>query len=199
MAHYYTNETDLKSDIKKFEFDFKGNTLTFTSDAGVFSKNFIDFGSQVLLNAIEIKNECKTILDVGCGYGAMGVSLAYTYPDKQFDLVDVNLRAMDLCRLNAKNNNVNNVEVYESSVYSNVNKSFDLILSNPPIRAGKEVVHMILEEAYLHLNNLGELWIVIQKKQGAPSAKKKMEDVFGNVEVVKKDKGYYILKSVKNS
>ena len=85
-----------------------------------------------------------------------------------------------------------------SSIYENVSHCFDVIVSNPPIRAGKKVVFDILEKAYDHLNNQGELVIVIQKKQGAPSAKKKMEEVFGNCEIVKRDKGYFILKSIKH-
>lgn len=198
MAHYYTNETNLKSDEKTFDFVFKGSKITFTSDAGVFSKKYVDYGSQVLLENVIIQDIVKNVLDVGCGYGAMGLSLAKVNENVNFDLVDVNLRALDLCRLNANNNKINNVNVFESNVYSNVTGTYDLIISNPPIRAGKSVVHDILENSFKHLNKFGEIWVVIQKKQGAPSAKNKLEEVFGNCEVVIRDKGYYILKSIKN-
>ena len=111
-------------------------------------------------------------------------------------MVDINNRALDLSRQNAQLNNVD-VNIFQSNIYEQVIGSFDYIISNPPIRAGKKVVHTIIEESIDHLNDDGSLTIVIQKKQGAPSAKAKMEDVFGNCEIVKKDKGYYILRSFK--
>ena len=111
-------------------------------------------------------------------------------------MVDINDRALSLAKLNAKNNNVD-VSVYKSSVYENVHESYDIIVSNPPVRAGKEIVTAILTGAYEHLNQNGSLWIILQKKQGAPSAKKKMSEVFGQCEVIKRDKGYYLLRSIK--
>ncbi len=113
------------------------------------------------------------------------------------EMVDVNNRALELAKKNAVNNDVNNVNIHESSCYENVNGQFASIISNPPIRAGKEVVHTILADAHNLLVPGGELWIVIQKKQGAPSAMKKMEEVFGNCEVIERTKGYYILMSKK--
>jgi len=113
-------------------------------------------------------------------------------------MVDVNERAMDLARQNALRNKIENVRIHTSSVYEQVEKTdFVAIISNPPIRAGKNVVHEILEKSYQHLQTGGVLIIVIQKKQGGPSAKAKMEEVFGNVEIVAKDKGYFIYRSVK--
>lgn len=197
MKHYYTDNTDLISEPVVFQYDYQGHILNFTSDHGVFSKAMIDYGSRVLLDAITVDETKKTLLDVGCGYGTFGICLKTVYPWLKMEMVDVNDRALDLCRKNAEANNIQDVAIYKSYIYDNVEKSFDLIVSNPPIRAGKEVVHQILEKAYNHLNIDGELWIVIQKKQGAPSAKSKMNEVFGNCEVVKKDKGYYILKSKK--
>ena len=110
-------------------------------------------------------------------------------------MVDVNLRALDLAKKNASNNQVTNVEIYESDTYKSVTGKYALIVSNPPVRAGKEVVTSILADSKDYLEPNGELWIVLQKKQGAPSAKKLMDQTFGNVEVVTRDKGYYILKS----
>lgn len=197
MRHYYTDNTDLISEPETFQYQFKGYKLMFTSDHGVFSKTMIDYGSRVLLEAIELDETKKTLLDVGCGYGTFGICLKKIHPWLQVDMVDVNERALDLCRINAKANDIQDAKIYKSYIYENVTDLFDLVVSNPPIRAGKEVVHEILEKAYNHLNINGELWIVIQKKQGAPSAKNKMNEVFGNCEVIKKDKGYYILKSKK--
>lgn len=196
MAHYYTNNTDLKSELRIIPFDYQGKHLEFMSDLGVFSKDSIDYGSRVLLSTFE-KLENVTLLDVGCGYGALSLSLASVGNNVSCTLVDVNDRAIELAKRNAKKLNLKNVDIYHSSCYENVQGSFDVIISNPPIRAGKKIVHEILSGAYDHLNKQGILRVVIQKKQGAPSAKAKMEEVFGNCEVIKKDKGYYILQSIK--
>ena len=109
-------------------------------------------------------------------------------------MVDVNDRALELAKLNAKNNNIH-ANIYKSFIYENVQGSYDVIVTNPPVRAGKEVVTTILQESIEHLNENGSLWVILQKKQGAPSAKKKMEEVFGNCEIVKRDKGYYYVTS----
>ena len=197
MPHYYTNNVYLESEESKISFRFRGHELTFISDIGVFSKEKVDYGSRVLLDAMDVKENQKSLLDVGCGYGTLGVSLAKVYPWLSVEMVDVNGRAVLLTNKSIEHNNVQNAKAYESYIYENVEGTFDVIISNPPIRAGKKVVFEILEKSYEHLNNNGELVIVIQKKQGAPSAKAKMEEVFGNCEVVNRDKGYYILKSQK--
>ena len=200
MNHYYTNDESLAHHYETIPFSFADTTLQFRTDNGVFSKNAIDYGSRVLLQAFYQTHEeiTGTLLDVGCGYGAMGITLAKIY-HIPVDMVDVNLRAMDLARHNALKNGVQKeTHIFESYAYRNVEKNdYHYIITNPPIRAGKKVVHTILEEAYSHLAPQGELWVVIQKKQGAPSAQKKMEEVFGNVEIITKDKGYYILRSTK--
>ncbi|MFR2987316.1 MAG: class I SAM-dependent methyltransferase [Faecalibacillus sp.] len=195
MKHYFTDNTDLKSEQSQFIFRFHKYDLLFTSDNGVFSKSMIDYGSRVLLDNIEITNE-KTLRDVGCGYGTFGICLNKVYSHLNVDMVDVNDRALELAKLNAKNNNIH-ANIYKSFIYENVQGSYDVIVTNPPVRAGKEVVTTILQESIEHLNENGSLWVILQKKQGAPSAKKKMEEVFGNCEIVKRDKGYYLLHSVK--
>lgn len=195
MKHYFTDNTDLKSEQSQFIFRFHKYDLLFTSDNGVFSKSMIDYGSRVLLDNIEITNE-KALLDVGCGYGTFGICLNKVYSHLNVDMVDVNDRALELAKLNAKNNNIH-ANIYKSFIYENVQGGYDVIVTNPPVRAGKEVVTTILQESIEHLNENGSLWVILQKKQGAPSAKKKMEEVFGNCEIVKRDKGYYLLHSVK--
>jgi 16S rRNA (guanine1207-N2)-methyltransferase len=172
--------------------------VTFISDNGVFSKKRVDYGSRVLLDSIEINDE-KSLLDVGCGYGTLGISLKTVYPHLKVKMVDINERAVALSKKAILVNHLNDIEVTQSYIYENVKDSYDIVISNPPIRAGKKVVFEILEKAYDHLNEGGFLMIVIQKKQGAPSAKKKMEEIFNNCEIVNKDKGYYILKSVKKT
>ena len=191
---YYAENPDAAHDIHELRVDLLGEKMTFLTDAGVFSKKMIDFGSQLLLKCLEV-NQGETVLDVGCGYGPLGLSLAKAY-GVQATMVDINNRALDLARQNAERNKVE-ATIFQSNVYEQVEGHFDHVISNPPIRAGKQVVHEIIEKSKDFLEIGGDLTIVIQKKQGAPSAKSKMEDVFGNCEVVKKDKGYYILRSVK--
>lgn len=199
MAHYYTNNVDLKSQEIHIPFQYRKHHITFVSDFGVFSKERVDYGSRALLDAMNIAKSQKRLLDVGCGYGTLGISLKKEYPWLNVEMVDVNERAIHLANASIEYNEVQDIKAYLSSVYENVEGTFDVIVSNPPIRAGKKVVFEILEKAFDHLNNDGELVVVIQKKQGAPSAKKKMEDVFGNCEIVNRDKGYFILKSKKNT
>ena len=191
---YYAENPDAAHDIHELRVELLGQKMTFLTDAGVFSKKLGDFGSQLLLKCLEV-NEGETVLDVGCGYGPLGLSLAKVY-GVQATMVDINNRALDLARQNAERNKVE-AAIFQSNIYEQVEGEFDHVISNPPIRAGKQVVHEIIEKSRDFLNDGGDLTIVIQKKQGAPSAKSKMEDVFGNCEIIKKDKGYYILRSVK--
>ena len=191
---YYAENPDAAHDIHELRVDLLGEKMTFLTDAGVFSKKMVDFGSQLLLKCLEV-NQGETVLDVGCGYGPLGLSLAKAY-GVQVTMVDINNRALDLARQNAERNKVE-ARIFQSNIYEQVEGKFDHVISNPPIRAGKQVVHEIIEKSRDFLKDGGDLTIVIQKKQGAPSAKSKMEDVFGNCEIIKKDKGYYILRSVK--
>ena len=193
---YFENNTNLQSEIRKISYFFKGTELTFFADNGVFSKGGIDFGSNLLLKTVNLSGASK-VLDVGCGYGTIGITLAKIYKKIDVTMVDVNKRAIGLCELAIKENNILNARVFESNVYENVTDTYDLIISNPPIRAGKNVVHGIILGAYERLNCGGAMWCVIQKKQGADSAKKALKEVYKSVEVIEKDKGYEIIKAVK--
>lgn len=197
MPHYFTKNSTMESQRQSFIFTFDKFDFHFTSDIGVFSKEFIDYGTRALLNAIEIKDSHKSLLDVGCGYGPIGICLKKVNPQLAVTMVDVNDRAIDLARHNANQNGAE-VEVFESDCYQEVEATYDLIVTNPPIRAGKEVVMNIVSNSYQFLNAGGSFYAVVQKKQGAGSIKKALESVYGNCEVVKRDKGYYILKANKS-
>ena len=191
---YFAENPDAEHDIHELNVQLLGQNMTFLTDAGVFSKKMIDYGSQTLLKCLDFHKQ-ESVLDVGCGYGTLGLTLVKAKEVKA-TLVDINRRALDLARQNADRNQVL-ATIFQSNIYQNVEGRFHHIISNPPIRAGKQIVHEVIAGSYAHLLDGGDLTIVIQKKQGAPSAKAKMEEVFGNCEILKKDKGYYILRSRK--
>lgn len=196
MSHYFINDKNLKNEYRSFDYDYKGKKIKFTSNTGVFSKDRLDFGTHVMLQTLPELSNKKTLLDVGCGVGCIGITLAKVYSNLKVTMIDVNERCIDLTKKNLEDNRVD-AEVILSDLYENVDKIFEVIVSNPPIRAGKKVVLGVVEEGYKHLNDNGEIYIVIQKKQGADSVKKRMEEVYGNVEIIAKEKGYYILRSIK--
>lgn len=196
--HYYSRTQKVESDPKYWDFTLKNNLFRFKTDNGVFSKREVDFGSRLLIESFEIPQTEGNVLDVGCGYGPIGLSIAKQYPDRVVHMVDVNERAIQLAKENAILNKIENVEVYESDRLLSVQETqFVAILTNPPIRAGKKTVHEIFEQSYNHLVSNGELWVVIQKKQGAPSAIEKLKTLFSDVETIDKTKGYFILKAIK--
>ncbi|MFC0274127.1 class I SAM-dependent methyltransferase [Metabacillus herbersteinensis] len=195
--HYYSQKPNVQSNRKTWTYELKGHSFTFQSDRGVFSKNEVDYGSQLLIESFVMPETSGDVLDVGCGYGPIGLTIAKD-SDRQIEMIDINERAVELANSNATLNKISNVIVYQSDQFTNVKSNkFAAILTNPPIRAGKKVVHEIFEESYNRLTDYGELWIVIQKKQGAPSAIEKLNEFFQEVEVVTKKKGYYIIKAKK--
>lgn len=197
--HYYSNQPEIAHDRKELKTELRGQTFTFVSDAGVFSKGGIDYGSRVLIEAMNFRSDAR-VLDVGCGYGPIGLSAAKLATHGHVTMIDINSRAVELAKENAKRNGISNVSILESDLFAGVEgQQFDVVLTNPPIRAGKETVHAIFEKAWNHLAEDGQLWVVIQKKQGAPSAKVKLEGLFQMVEEVTKDKGYRIYKATKHS
>ncbi|AZB41245.1 class I SAM-dependent methyltransferase [Bacillus sp. FJAT-42376] len=197
--HYYSENPTVQSNKKSWSFDLAGHSFTFRSDSGVFSKNEVDFGSRVLIESFEMPEVPGNILDMGCGYGPIGLSLAKKWPERNVDMADINSRAVELAKENAEFNGIQNAAIFQSDLFSKVaDKAYAAILTNPPIRAGKKVVHEILEKSFEHLCSGGELWAVIQKKQGAPSAVAKLEEHFDEVDVVQKKKGYYIIRAKKD-
>ena len=196
-GQYFENNENLTSNINELTYYFRKTKMRFLSDNGVFSKGGIDFGSSLLLRTIDVK-EAKTLLDVGCGYGTIGLTIAKTNPECFVEMVDVNLRAIDLAKQNMTLNEIKNAEIFASNIYENVTKKYDVVVSNPPIRAGKKVVHEISLGSFDKLNDGGKYYAVIQKKQGAESLYKALQTVFPIVGVIEKDKGYWIIKAEKN-
>jgi|SRR5699024_7892508 len=196
--HYFTQKPQSKSKPQTWNYKVGQKNYSFTTDEGVFSKTTVDYGSRLLIDQFEQPKISGEILDLGCGYGPIGIILATEHKDRHILMSDVNERAVMLAKQNAEQNNVTNVSILLSNRLDQLkDREFAAILINPPIRAGKKIVHQMFEESYQALKENGELWIVIQKKQGAPSAKKRLELLFNNVETMARKKGYHILRSVK--
>lgn len=195
--HYFSNRPQAEHDEREFTFDLRGRTFRFVTDAGVFSRDRVDFGSVLLIETMEFSPDAR-VLDVGCGYGPIGLTAAFLAPSGHVTMIDVNERAVSLAKRNAERNGISNVTILVSDLYEQVRgQTFHVILTNPPIRAGKDTVHRIFTEGYDLLADGGELWVVIQKKQGAPSALKKLQEVYREVEEVERKKGYSIFRAKK--
>lgn len=195
MSHYFTND-NLESNLKKIIVNVHDKKFVFNTDNGVFSKKGLDFGSRTLIDtllsllSLDISGRC---LDVGCGYGALGIILS-SFFNLNFDMVDVNKRAVHLAVMNIKENDVS-ARAFYSDIYENVNEKYDVIITNPPIRAGKDIVYKILFGARDYLNFGGTLYFVINKDQGAKSVIKDLSAV-ASVTVLKKNKGFFVIKCI---
>lgn len=191
MAHYFTNEESLKSEIKKVNVAIDDVNYYFYTDNGVFSKGRLDFGTELLLNAFQYSYpQEKHLLDIGCGCGPIGIYASLLGFD--VDMSDVNKRAIHLSKMSLKQQGLK-ANVFESDAYENVNNKYDYIISNPPIRVGKEKLYEIIMNAKKYLKENGELWIVVRKQQGAESLVRDMKKEYDKVEIVEKKKGYYII------
>ena len=196
--HYYTNKPQTESKPRHWTFTLLGFDFKFETDAGVFSKSEVDFGSRVLIDAFEMPEVEGDVLDIGCGYGPIGLSIAKANPDRFIHMMDVNTRAIALAQKNAQVNGVQNVRIFESDgLAAAADVKAAAILTNPPIRAGKETIFKFYDQSHNVLVENGELWVVIQKKQGAPSTVAHLEEKFSEVDVVEKKKGYWIIRAKK--
>lgn len=195
MEHYYSQNPNTPHDVGEIDYRIGGRLLRFYTDSGVFSKKRVDFGSSLLIESVP--RVSGNLLDIGCGYGVIGISLAVLNPDLRVTMIDINERAVELANRNIHLNNANNASALQSDGFANISGKFDAIVTNPPIRAGKKVIYPIFEDSINYLNDGGSIYIVIQKKQGANSAAAKLEAVYGNYEVINKDAGYWIIKSSK--
>ena len=199
MSHYFQDDPNLVSNIKEITFEINGITMKLLTDNGVFSKSNVDEGSYAFLKVLLPLDLGKHILDLGCGYGTIGLTLAKAHEQARLTLADVNPRAIALCKRNAENLNLSpRVTILQSDIYEKIEGPYDSIVVNPPIRAGKAVTYRMYEEAIQYLIDGGSLYIVIRKAQGAPSASKYIEQIFGNITLLKRDKGYYIYRATKS-
>ena len=197
MSHYFENDQNLRSELRKISYQYNSSFFEFNSDNGVFSKNRIDFGSKLLLETyLNEANVNVRVLDVGCGYGLIGIVVG-VITNSYVDMVDVNKRAVHLANMNIKKYKEFKGQAFISDAYNNVNGLYDVIITNPPIRVGKNKVLEILEGAFDHLEDNGVLYFVIRKDQGALSIKKILEET-KIVDTINKDKGYLIFRVKKS-
>lgn len=189
MSQYFDNDKSIKSNKKLIEFNFNNKKYNVYSDNGVFSKDRFDYGTRLLLESIDINNLCGNVLDLGCGIGVVGLILGTINKNINIDMVDINERAINLAKENMLLNKVKG-NVFISNVYSNINKKYDYIITNPPIRAGKEVVRKFLLGGYDYLTDDGTLYFVMRKDHGVKSMIKELENKY-MVNILNKDKGFY--------
>lgn len=197
-SHYFINDTNLANKPRLVVYQINGKKFELDSDNGVFSKNELDYGSKLLIETLLPISFNGKMLDIGCGIGPIGLTLAYFNPQLEITCSDVNTRALTLCKRNADKLALSQrVTCLQSDIYVEIEGLYDSIVSNPPIRAGKKVTYAIYIGAKSHLIDGGSLYVVVRIAQGALSVKAYLEEIFTNCEVLARSKGYYILKATK--
>lgn len=191
MSQYFDNDKNIKSERKIIKFNFDNKDFSIYSDNGVFSKDRFDYGTRVLLNSVDIDKLFGNVLDLGCGLGVVGIILGTFNKGINIDMVDINERAIDLAKNNLVLNNVK-ANVFVSDIYSNIDNKYDFIITNPPIRAGKNVIRGFLLGSYDYLKDDGILYFVMRKDHGVKSMIKELSVKF-NTSIVNKDKGFYVV------
>ena len=195
MGQYFENDTSLESKRRLLKLYINDNGLSFVSDSGVFSNDKIDYGSYTFIKTLLKEKRVNSLLDVGCGYGTLGITLRYLDFADKVDMVDINNKAIELAQENIRRHNLDNINCFYSDGLDEVKDSYDAIVINPPIRAGKKVIYKMFNDSKNHLNEGGYLYIVIKKDLGGPSAIKELSNIYDKVEIINKDKGYLIIRS----
>ena len=193
MNHYFSDHQELIKNRREITFRFLHCDFNFTVDDGVFSNKHVDYGTEALLKVAAEQEISGLVADLGCGYGVIGVVISELF-GVEVRGFDVNSRSVDLANINFERNETRG----QNTVQDGLSGSFDGVITNPPIRVGKEKMYELFEQAYHSLNFEGKLLFVIRKQHGAKSAQKYINELFGNCELLKKDKGFYIYKAIKN-
>jgi len=196
MSHYFLHDENLKSNEYVVRYSFKHVDFHLVSDNGVFSKMKVDEGSYIFINTLLKLNLSGKVLDLGCGYGVIGITLKYFEKDIALTMSDINSSCCELAKKNLCKYSIN-ANVVLSDGFSNVLDTFDYIVFNPPIRIGKDAIYKIYRDAYMHLNQTGHFLIVIRKDKGAESHKKFLETIFSKVELIDRDRGYFVYDMIK--
>ena len=189
---YFENNNNLKSELRKINYNYKDYNFSFYSDLGVFSKDKIDEGSKLLAETYFLNgNKNISVLDVGCGIGFLGIIIAKIM-NSNVDMIDINDRALHLSKMNNKENKTD-CNIFKSNIYECINKKYDCIITNPPIRAGKKVYLTIINDSFNHLNENGELWFVMRTNHGVKTVIKNLKEKY-QVDVLNKSLGFYVVR-----
>lgn len=195
MEHYYSENPESESNERKINYELNGKKFKFVTDNGVFSKGHVDFATDFMLKTILTDNLNGTVLDMGCGYGVIGISISKLCGEvSRVTMCDINNRAVDLSKKNAENNKVTNATILQSNGFESVSDKYDVIITNPPIRAGKAVIYKMYEDAKSHLNEGGRFYLVINKKHGAPSTINYLNTLYAKVKVLDKKAGFNVIR-----
>lgn len=194
MSHYFKTNSSLKSEIKTIKYTINNQEFRMETDNGVFAKDGLDFATKLMLECFSLAKSDARILDLGCGYGVVGKYIKVLFPKTRVDMVDINENALVLAKKNTSDIDVN---VFYSDAYHQTSNEYDVIITNPPIHAGKQVVHTFLLDAYQYLAPNGELWFVMNKKHGLNSALDKLVEIFDVAETIEKKKGFSVIRCIK--
>ena len=197
MSHYFIEDTTLKSKERDIEFDLESMHISLKSDSGVFSNKHIDVGTLIFINTL-IKLSLKgKVLDLGCGYGPVGISLSLYYKDNiDLTYVDINPKCIELTSRNLKYYDLDG-KCLVSDGYLNISDKYDYVVFNPPISVGKTKIYSLYQESYYHLNENGIMYLVIRKDKGGLSHLKYLSSLFAQSCVIYKEKGYLIIECKK--
>ncbi len=191
FSHYYSEKQNIKLNKQEIKAELLGNELTFNTAAGTFSKTRADYGTKLLIKTAKIK-ENSYVLDLGCGYGPVGIAIAKKHPACKVLMTDINERALKLAQENTKANRIMNAEVRKSNAYDKIPEKFDTILLNPPQTAGKQLCFRLIEQAKEHLTPRGTFQLVARHNKGGKELGKKMNNTFGNLRDMAKKAGYRV-------
>lgn len=192
MSQYFENNSNLKDEKKQISINFQNKTYPMYTNNGLFCKEHFDYGSRLLLTQFLSDKINGKILDLGCGYGAIGIIIAKTYPQINIDMIDITDIALKTATANARLNNVTNINIFKSDIYDKITDKYDYIITNPPIRAGKEIIRKFLIGAKDHLETNGQLWFVMRKDHGVKTIIKELEAYYF-IKIIEKSKGFYIV------
>ncbi|NLJ71271.1 MAG: methyltransferase [Clostridiaceae bacterium] len=224
QSHYFKSDQTLDHEIKTIEYMIAQHHFELITDRGVFSRNKVDYGTNVMLKIVlkelkeyysnssgyslnnkqaksqinmpESMNGVETIkcLDLGCGYGVVSIVLNTFFPEQKWYAVDINPRAAELTKRNSKKHSLDITVLESDGIPKSMDLSFDLVLLNPPIRTGKDVYYRLFAEVAATMEEHGVFYTVIQKKQGAVSAFKYLQELFSDVVVIDKSGGYHTIR-----